>query len=212
MIFSVGSPKNIIEFPLSGLEILQGRKLDPEFLRNLLESPDTLADQLARPVILGVDVTFDEDLFLLIEKTPVLLIILRENNNLHGSHQILQCHKGHGLSGPRVLDGFRRDHTADDLPGLVLHLALVRLLIELEIAGQGRNVFPPHGLVFFQRMAADIDAQNFFFKRKELFLLVLTHVRQVDFKLLFLLLAHEIKEAHLTGKAVFPLLGHLIHE
>lgn len=74
MIFSVGSPKNIIEFPLSGLEILQGRKLDPEFLRNLLESPDTLADQLARPVILGVDVTFDEDLFLLIEKTPVLLI------------------------------------------------------------------------------------------------------------------------------------------
>ena len=61
-------------------------------------------------------------------------------------------------------------------------------------------------------MAADIDAQNFFFKRKELFLLVLTHVRQVDFKLLFLLLAHEIKEAHLTGKAVFPLLGHLIHE
>ena len=63
MIFSVGSPKNIIEFPLSGLEILQGCKLDPEFLRNLLESPDTLADQLARPVILGVDVTFDEDLF-----------------------------------------------------------------------------------------------------------------------------------------------------
>ena len=85
MIFSVGSPKNIIEFPLSGLEILQGRKLDPELLRNLLESPDTLADQLARPVILGVDVTFDEDLFLLIEKTPVLLLILRENDNLHGS-------------------------------------------------------------------------------------------------------------------------------
>ena len=59
-------------------------------------------------------------------------------------------------------------------------------------------------------MAADVDAQHFFFKGKLILPGVLPYIRQADFELAFLLLFHQVKQRHLPGHRVLLLLVHMI--
>ena len=73
------------------------------------------------------------------------------------------------------------------------------------------NSILPLLLVLFQRMSADIKSQYLLFKRQQIFLGILRHIRYLHFKGCLILLRSKIKETHLTCKIFLFLLCRIIH-
>ena len=89
---------------------------------------------------------------------------------------------------------------------------MASLLIQCKIYSHVRDHTAPQILVFFKRMAADVDSKHLLFECKQLFLIVLPDIWQLHLILFFVLLVHQVKQRHLTRHCALFFLRHMIRQ
>ena len=172
-------------------------ELKPKLIRDIGERDHFLTDQLSYRVITDGRPAADKHLVFLGERLTVLLVDLREHENFHRAHKILNGDECHELVRLCSLHLFRRDHSADDHIGIILHNGLSDL-IHNEIGSSRRHIFLPEFPVFLHRMTADIDADGLLLECQKCLLVILAHIRERDMEVVLFLLRGDVKEAHLA--------------
>ena len=154
----------------------------------------------------------DKYLLILIQQRMVALILAREYDYLHRAEQILEREKRHRFIVLRIFDGLLRNHSADDDLLVIPQLDLAALLVQQKVRRHRRYNFAPFFLVFLQWMTGQIDADDFLLKAELDLLAVLSDVGILNLIGFFLLLRHQIKQAHLSRQRLLFRLHLLIHQ
>ena len=139
-------------------------KCQPHLPRHLIKRRDLIADQLARPVVLGRHAALDKYLVILVQNLLIFVVGRRENEHLDRAYQVLDSDERHHLVRPCILDRLVNDHTADDLARTVHDLRLVGLLVQHEVAAESGYPALHDVAILLERMPGDVDAEHFFFK------------------------------------------------
>ena len=175
----------------------------PDFLGHHGKWDNSFTNHLSHRIVSDGNSSLDKYLFIHNQEIPLFLIILRKDQHLHGSRQILHGDKSHHLILSGSFDRFFRNHASDCHIGAVSHLGMSLLLVYDKVRGDSGDVLFPEVHVLLQGMTADVHAQHLFLKGQKLLLGVLSHIRKCNLELLLLFLLHKVEQRHLTLHGIF---------
>ena len=137
-----------------------------------------------------------------IQLTAAFFINFRKNNYLYRTDQIFNLQKSHYFIIFCIFDFLFRNQSADNDLFFICYFRQTGFFIQIKIGGDVGSMTFHQCNIFFKRMPADINPQNFLFKLKKHIFGVFTDIRELYIELFPIFRGSKIEQGHLTSHGI----------